>query len=250
VGGPYNRADLEAQLTNYLMESGDVFGAAAVSWQNLASRLTHTLLSSETPGASLIVQADELMAERRFEVAAGVLRGCLAIRQKELPEGHWLIADTQSQIGAAVAAGGKHSEAEPILLEAYAQLQDGPEVPARQKRLAIERIVRMYEAWNKTEQASKWQKRLAEVPDEDRQANARDRRAAAIAKAHGIVAPVNSDQRKRSIDETTIQWLAGFARNRGRASDVMHESPRGTSIREELGKTMVEQLESNRERQC
>ena len=85
------------------------------------------------------------------------------MRQKELPDGHWLIADTQSQLGAAVSASGKHSEAEPILLDAYAQLKDDRQVPVKQKQLAIQRIIRMYEAWQKTEQASEWRQRLADV---------------------------------------------------------------------------------------
>ena len=172
LGGPYNRADLKARLTNYLMESGNLVAAAEVSWEKLASQLTRTLLSGEPPGASLVVQADDLMAQERFLEAAAVLRGCLAIRQKELPEGHWLIADTQGRIGAALVADRKFSEAEPILVESYTQLNEDRQVRSQYKKLAIERIIRLYEAWDKSEQASIWRQRLSDVaPDENRNDN-------------------------------------------------------------------------------
>ena len=54
LGGPYNRADVEAKLTSYLVEHGDILGATAVSWQNLASRLGRTFFASDSPGTSLI----------------------------------------------------------------------------------------------------------------------------------------------------------------------------------------------------
>jgi tetratricopeptide (TPR) repeat protein len=160
LGGPYNRADLEARLTRYLIEQGDLLGASAVSWQGVATRLGRSLFSTEPAGASLIQEAEELSDEGRFVEAAGVLRGCLAIRQKELPAGHWLIADTQSQLGAAVASSGKLSEAEPILLQAYQVLQRNGEAPPECQRLAVERIIRLYQRWDKIEQISKWQQIL------------------------------------------------------------------------------------------
>ncbi len=218
-GGPYNRADLEAKLTSYLVESGDLVGATAVSWQNLASRLGRALFAAEPPGTLQIAQANELLAEGHFVEAAAVLRSCAGVRQKELPEGHWLIADTQSQLGAAVADGGKLSEAEPILLEAYEDLKDNRDAPAESKRLAIERIIRLYQRWDKTEQMSKWRQLLDEQD-----------------------APAETS-------EAQVPFSL-FRKYQRLLSDVIREPHSDTSIYHQLGPALVEPLERCEEQPC
>lgn len=106
------------------------------------------------------------MTEGRFEEAAAQLRGCLATRQKALPEGHWLIADTTSQLGGAVAGARKFAEAESLLLDGYAGMQDNRQVPPEYKRRAIQRIIRLYESWDKPDQASAWRRRLGAVAED------------------------------------------------------------------------------------
>ena len=160
AGGPYDRAELEAKLIRFLLQKGDLAGAAAISWEGLAAHLGESLIPGSTPGASLILRSEALMKEGRFGEAASLLRGCLAMRQKALPEGHWLIADTTSRIGSAVAGEGKFAEAEPMLLEAYAALKENRRVPADRKHVAIRRIIRLYESWDKPDQASEWLRRL------------------------------------------------------------------------------------------
>jgi tetratricopeptide (TPR) repeat protein len=160
AGGPYNREELETQLTELLLEKGDLVGAVAVSWKGLATRLGQSLTTDHTLGASLVVRSEALMKEGRFEEAAELLRGCLAMRQKALPEGHWLIADTISRLGGAIAGEGKLAEAEPLLLEGYAGLKGNRRVPTERRDRAIERIIQLYESWDKPGQASEWRRRL------------------------------------------------------------------------------------------
>ena len=107
------------------------------------------------------------MKEGRFGEAAEVLRGCLAMRQRELPAGHWLIADTNSQLGGAVAEEGNFTEAEPLLLEGYAMLKEHPRAPKDRRLRAIQRIVRLYESWHKPDQASEWRRRLEEATSDE-----------------------------------------------------------------------------------
>jgi tetratricopeptide (TPR) repeat protein len=161
VGGPYNRAELEARLVDYLVENGDLVGAASVSMGGLAGRLGESLITDTTPGASLVLRSEALAKEGRFQEAATLLRGCLAERQKLLPEGDWLIAETRSQLGGAVAGEGRFAEAELLLLDGYAGLKDNRRVPVERKLQAIQRIIRLYEAWDRPEQASQWRQRLA-----------------------------------------------------------------------------------------
>ncbi|MBU0617636.1 MAG: serine/threonine-protein kinase, partial [Planctomycetes bacterium] len=166
AGGPYNQEELEARLRDLLWAKGDVVGAATVSWEGLALELGEFLITDPSLGASLVLRSEALMTEGRFEEAAAQLRGCLATRQKALPEGHWLIADTTSQLGGAVAGARKFAEAESLLLDGYAGMQDNRQVPPEYKRRAIQRIIRLYESWDKPDQASAWRRRLGAVAED------------------------------------------------------------------------------------
>jgi hypothetical protein len=53
------------------------------------------------------------------------------------------------------------------LLEGYAELEGNPRATVESKRQAIERIVDLYEAWEKPEQASEWRGRLEEATDSE-----------------------------------------------------------------------------------
>jgi tetratricopeptide (TPR) repeat protein len=145
------------------MAKGDVAEAARVSWEDLASRLLGSLMGESVPGESLIAQSEALVREGRFDEAAALLRGCLALREKALPQGDWLLADTRSRLGAAMAGEGKHAQAEPLLLDAHAALSDDRLCPADNRRQAIQRIIQLYEAWGKPDQAAAWRPRLEDA---------------------------------------------------------------------------------------
>ncbi|MFQ5805109.1 MAG: tetratricopeptide repeat protein [Phycisphaerae bacterium] len=166
AGGPYNRTELETRLIDLLLEQGDLVGAATVSWEGLAARLGESLATDSTLGGSLALRSEALMEEANFAEAEPLLRGCLAMRQKALPDGHWLVADTMFLLGGAVAGQGKFAEAERLLLDGYAGIKDSPQVPEDRKRRALERIVELYRSWGKPGQAAAWREKLRE-PAED-----------------------------------------------------------------------------------
>ena len=87
-----------------------------------------------------------------------MMRECLAIRQNGLPKGNWMIADAKSSLGAALSGQGKYEEAEPLLLAGYEELlaKPPPASLARRTRDALDRIVKLYEAWGKKDEAAKW----------------------------------------------------------------------------------------------
>ena len=160
VSGPYDRTELETKLVHYLMEKGDLAGVAAVSWKGWATNITATLIPTASPEESLILQSEALMTEGRFGEAVALLNGCLALRQKALPEGHWLIADTTSRLGAALAAEGRFTEAECLLLESHTSLHNNRRTPVNSTQETIHRIIRLYDSWNKPNQAAIWRQRL------------------------------------------------------------------------------------------
>jgi hypothetical protein len=103
-----------------------------------------------------------LQAERPAEAEA-LLREGLAIREKKEPD-VWTTFNTKSLLGAALLGQKKYADAEPLLLAGYEGMkQRQDKIPANSKvRLpeAIERLVRLYEALDKKDDAAKWRKEL------------------------------------------------------------------------------------------
>jgi hypothetical protein len=102
------------------------------------------------------------------------LREILVIRQKKQPD-TWTTFYTQSQLGASLLGQKRYAEAEPLLLAGYEGMkQREAKIPAQVKvRLteALERLVQLYDAWGKPEQAKEWRQKLeaARPPRKDTQ---------------------------------------------------------------------------------
>ncbi|MFQ5501048.1 MAG: tetratricopeptide repeat protein [Phycisphaerae bacterium] len=76
--------------------------------------------------------------------------------ESDLSSTHWLMADIDSRRGECLVLMDQYNEAEPLLLSAYATLdqQLGPKRPQTQS--ALGRIVSLYTAWGKPGEAKKW----------------------------------------------------------------------------------------------
>jgi hypothetical protein len=87
------------------------------------------------------------------------LRDCLKVRQQKQPD-VWTTFNTQSMLGGSLLGQKKYAEAEPLLLEGYQGMkQREAQIPkAGQARLgeALDRLVELYEAWDKKAEAAKW----------------------------------------------------------------------------------------------
>jgi tetratricopeptide (TPR) repeat protein len=107
----------------------------------------------------------------RAREAEGLLREVLALRLSA-PTSSWRTGDVKSRLGAALVslavtdstldAEGRRrklSEAESLLLEGREEVQRGAS-GEKYKRDALQRIVRLYEAWNKPDKHSEWQQKL------------------------------------------------------------------------------------------
>jgi tetratricopeptide (TPR) repeat protein len=109
-----------------------------------------------------------------FSQAESVLRQCLTIRQRIQPE-DWTTFSTRSQLGGCLLSEKKYAEAEPLLLLGYDGMKAREaKIPEPQKKRlseAGERIVRLYEALGKREQAEQWRRRSqADKPRESAKA--------------------------------------------------------------------------------
>ena len=96
--------------------------------------------------------------------AASALRECLALREKNEPGG-WTTFNAKSLLGEALVGQKKHAEAEALLLAGYRGLkerQDKIPPPVRRQRLeeALGRLVQLYDATGRKDEAAKWRKEL------------------------------------------------------------------------------------------
>ncbi len=105
-----------------------------------------------------------LLKQQRWGEAEQILRACLSILEAKLPN-DWSIFHTKSLLGDSLLRQGKHTDAEPLIIQGYEGLKAREtRIPASSKpRLneAGERVVQLYEAWGKTNKADEWRKRLA-----------------------------------------------------------------------------------------
>jgi eukaryotic-like serine/threonine-protein kinase len=101
-----------------------------------------------------------------FAKAELTLRELLVICQKKHPD-TWTTFYTQSQLGASLLSQKKYAEAEPLQQAGYEGMKqrEAKIPPQRKVRLteALERLVQLYDAWGKPEQAQKWRKELEET---------------------------------------------------------------------------------------
>ncbi len=115
---------------------------------------------SATYAQDLEDQAGALIRNGRHAEAEPILRESLAIRQKVQPD-DWTTYFVRSSLGSSLLGQKKYGEAESDLLQAYEGLK------ARERQIptlfakafladAAGRIIRLYEAWGKTEKAAEW----------------------------------------------------------------------------------------------
>ena len=154
---------LKGALTAHESELGAYRAAAATDTTGEAADL-----AEESRLALLEVEAAWSAFRREIASKYPVREGQafpLSRVQKALPEGHWLIADTMSRLGGAIAGEGKFAEAEPLLLEGHAGMKESRQVPTDRKRQAIQRIIQFYESWHRPDQTSEWRQRLEEATE-------------------------------------------------------------------------------------
>ncbi|MBI3862452.1 MAG: serine/threonine protein kinase [Planctomycetia bacterium] len=104
-----------------------------------------------------------LLYEREYADAEAPLREGLAIYQKKLPD-DWGCFDTQSLLGGSLLGQQKYAEVEALLLAGYRGLDTRAariQAPDRYRLTeALERLVQLYEATGKLDEAVKWRQKL------------------------------------------------------------------------------------------
>lgn len=103
-----------------------------------------------------------LLEAKAYPAAEPMLRECLRLRERANPN-DWTTFSAQSQFGAALLGQQQYAEAEPLLLQGYEGMkaceESLPQVPqpATHIRDALDRLIELYTAMGKRDEARKWQ---------------------------------------------------------------------------------------------
>ncbi len=122
--------------------------------------------------ATLAQYSLTLLQLSAYADAEPLLRECLAIRAKTESES-WSTFNTQSMLGGALLGQKKYEEAEPLLLAGYNGMkQRQTQMPPKSKERLTEaagRLVQLYEATDKQDEAAKWRKIQEEAKEAEKQ---------------------------------------------------------------------------------
>jgi hypothetical protein len=101
-----------------------------------------------------------LQRQKKYTEAEERLRAALVIRESKQPD-DWTTFQTRSLLGAMLLGQKEYVKAKPLLLAGYEGLkQRQAQIPANQQARLTEaagRLVQLYKAWGKADQAKRWQ---------------------------------------------------------------------------------------------
>jgi hypothetical protein len=106
--------------------------------------------------AALQVAGLSLVDLGRAREAEPLLRESLGLRRKALPANHWLVASSESILGACLTAERRYPEAEALLLRAHAGLESSRGHDHARTVETRQRLVALYEAWGRPARAAGW----------------------------------------------------------------------------------------------
>jgi len=113
----------------------------------------------------MVSLAEVRLEEMKYADAESLLREALSSYEKTAP-GSSSQYRSQSLLGASLAAQGRFAEAEPLLVEGYHGMTEQTEAIPFEYRPGIDkagqRIVQLYERWEKPDKAAAWRDKLSQ----------------------------------------------------------------------------------------
>jgi tetratricopeptide (TPR) repeat protein len=112
-----------------------------------------------------------LLKQKKWADAEPVLRDCVAIREKQIPD-RWPTFNAQSMLGGALLGQKKYAEAEPLLVKGFEGMKIRekaiPKKSGGELRIpeALDRLIELYSATNRPDEAKKWQAERAKYPQD------------------------------------------------------------------------------------
>ena len=165
---PESTLRLQHALARVYAAQGNFDEAEALATEALTI-LHRTDPSYEATGRTLLVLAGVKVEKGDVDKAEPLLREAWTLFRERFPTQRELSAQAANWLGAIQVARRNYSDAETLLLSdpeqffAPTALMSNPE-----RRAAIGRIVKLYEAWGKPDKAALWQKKLNELEQSNR----------------------------------------------------------------------------------
>ncbi|HEX4666822.1 MAG TPA: serine/threonine-protein kinase, partial [Chthoniobacterales bacterium] len=103
---------------------------------------------------ALMVQGLIYSQTNRTDEAERLLREAVRIRTENVPETHFLCATANGGLGEFLTAQKRFAEAERFLLVSYESLKNSQAANSPRTKLALQRLAKLYEAWNKPDKAA------------------------------------------------------------------------------------------------
>jgi eukaryotic-like serine/threonine-protein kinase len=110
---------------------------------------------------ALMVQGMICSQTGRTAEAEKLLREAVQIRVENVPETHFLRATANGALGEFLTAQTRFPEAESFLLASYESLEKSQAENSPRTRLALRRLLNLYEAWNKLDRAASYRALLS-----------------------------------------------------------------------------------------
>jgi tetratricopeptide (TPR) repeat protein/tRNA A-37 threonylcarbamoyl transferase component Bud32 len=141
----------------YLLQAKGDYAAAELLYREALS-IIREVHGDEHPTVArdLRYLAATLVGQGDHAAAEPLLRQALAINRKIRPEDNLRRARVENSLGGCLVALGRYDEAEPLLLESYPKIKAVKGDRDRSTHRAVERIVELYEGWDKPDKAAEW----------------------------------------------------------------------------------------------
>jgi serine/threonine protein kinase len=165
---------------NFLLDKGETKKAEEALRKALPIQRQALVKGHIATGQTLAALGWALTRNGKPQEGEPMLQEAVALCRQGLPKTRWMTSDTESRLGACRTALRQFEKAEPLLLSALAtlqaapvaapewgvlarvpvlpcaNLQAAPGAPPAVTREALERVIRLYEAWGKPDLAAPW----------------------------------------------------------------------------------------------
>jgi tetratricopeptide (TPR) repeat protein len=162
-----NLSGVASKLQDAYTKVGDIARLADLLLEQLPEA-RKTLPSDDPQLARMLVQIGlGLLEQKKWAEAEPPLRECLTIREKTQPDA-WNTFNTMAMLGGALLGQKKYQGSEPLLRKSYEGMKQREKtIPPFAKKVlpeAIDRLIELYTATNRPEEAKKWQAERARYP--------------------------------------------------------------------------------------
>jgi serine/threonine protein kinase len=109
---------------------------------------------------ALIIQGLSLGHTGQVAEGEKILREAVKLRTESLPKEHYWVALANSALGECLTIQERYGEAEPLLMGSYESLKKSQGTNNPRTRLALQRLIQLYEKWQKPDRADKYRTAL------------------------------------------------------------------------------------------